>query len=119
MLGLVLGVAYALLATPVYRASTMVQVEESKGGAGTLLGDAASLFDIRSPASAEMQILRSRLVLGQTVQNVGLDVEVRPRYLPVFGSWLARYASGPSDPGFLNSSIRKTLVARRREVWRA
>lgn len=100
-LGLALGVAYALLATPVYRASTMVQVEESKGGAGTLLGEAASLFDIRSPASAEMQILRSRLVLGQTVQNLGLDVEVRPRYLPVFGPWLARYASEPSDPGLL------------------
>jgi tyrosine-protein kinase Etk/Wzc len=101
VLGLVLGLAYAMLATPVYRASTMVQVEESKGGAGTLLGDAASLFDIRSPASAEMQILRSRLVIGQTVQNLGLDVEVRPRYLPVFGPWLARHASEPSDPGFL------------------
>lgn len=101
VLGLVLGVVYALLATPVYRASTIVQVEESKGGAGTLLGEAASLFDIRSPASAEMQILRSRLVLGQTVQNLGLDVEVRPKYLPVFGPWLARYASAPSDPGFL------------------
>ena len=101
VLGLLAGVAYALLATPVYRASTMVQVEESKGGAGTLLGDAASLFDIRSPASAEMQILRSRLVLGQTVQNLDLDVEVKPRYLPVFGPWLARHASEASDPGFL------------------
>ncbi|MDR6534866.1 polysaccharide biosynthesis tyrosine autokinase [Variovorax soli] len=101
VLGLLAGVAYALLATPIYRASTMVQVEESKGGAGTLLGDAASLFDIRSPASAEMQILRSRLVLGQTVQNLGLDVEVKPRYLPVFGPWLARHASEASDPGFL------------------
>ena len=79
VLGLLVGVAYALLATPVYRASTMVQVEESKGGAGTLLGEAASLFDIRSPASAEMQILRSRLVLGQTVENLDLDVEVRPK----------------------------------------
>ncbi|VTU38677.1 Tyrosine-protein kinase wzc [Variovorax sp. PBL-H6] len=101
VLGLLFGVAYALLATPVFRASTMVQVEESKGGAGTLLGDAASLFDIRSPASAEMQILRSRLVLGQTVENLGLDVEVSPKYLPIFGSWLARHASEPSDPGFL------------------
>jgi tyrosine-protein kinase Etk/Wzc len=101
VLGLAVGVAYALLATPVYRASTMVQVEESKGGAGTLLGEAASLFDIRSPASAEMQILRSRLVLGQTVENLDLDVEVNPRYLPVVGPWLARRASEPSDPGFL------------------
>jgi len=101
VLGIAVGVAYALLATPIYRASTMVQVEESKGGAGTLLGEAASLFDIRSPASAEMQILRSRLVIGQTVQNLGLDLEVKPRYLPVLGPWLARHASEPSDPGFL------------------
>ena len=98
-----LGVAYALISTPVYQANTMVQVEESKGNgaAGNLLGEAASLFEIRSPASAEMQILRSRLVVGQAVQNLRLDLEVVPKYVPVLGRWLARRATEPSNPGFL------------------
>ncbi|WP_238136981.1 polysaccharide biosynthesis tyrosine autokinase [Variovorax sp. JS1663] len=99
--GIVVGVGYALLATPVYRADTMVQVEESKGGAGTLLGEASALFDIRSPASAEIQILRSRLVLVQAIQNLGLDIDLQPKYLPVVGRAMARLASEPSDPGFL------------------
>lgn len=95
-----LGLAYALLSTPIYEANTLIQVEESKsGGAGSLLGDAASLFEIRSPASAEMEILRSRLVVGQAVQNLQLDIELQPKYLPLIGRWLARRANQPSNPG--------------------
>lgn len=98
----VLGGAYAFFSTPVYEANTLIQVEESKGGnANSLLGDAASLFEIRSPASAEIEILRSRLVVGQTVQNLKLDLSVTPKYLPVIGRWLARRATEPSNPGFL------------------
>ncbi|MDM0053459.1 polysaccharide biosynthesis tyrosine autokinase [Variovorax sp. J22R115] len=100
-----IGLAYALISTPIYQANTMVQVEDSKGDmAGSMLGQASSLFDIRSPASAEMQILRSRLVVGQVVENLHLDVEVTPKYLPVLGRWLAKRAKEPSSPGFLGLS---------------
>jgi tyrosine-protein kinase Etk/Wzc len=97
-----LGGIYAFLSTPVYEANTLIQVEESKGGnANSLLGDAASLFEIRSPASAEMEILRSRLVVGQAVQNLQLDLSVTPKYIPFIGQWMARRATEPSNPGFL------------------
>ncbi len=101
-LAIVAGVAYALLSTPIYQANTLVQVEEKNalGGDGPL-GDMANLFEIRSPASAEMQILRSRLVVGQTVENLHLDLDVTPKYLPLVGRWLARRAKEPSEPGFL------------------
>lgn len=100
---IVFGLAYALFSTPVYEANTLIQVEQSKGGGsvGNLLGDASSLFDIQSPASAEMEILRSRLVVGQAVQNLQLDLSVTPKYFPVIGPWLARRATEPSNPGFL------------------
>ncbi len=61
LLALLLGGGYAFLTTPIYEANTLIQVEESKGGgsaAAGALGEAASLFEIRSPASAEMEILR-------------------------------------------------------------
>ena len=96
------GAAYALLSTPIYQANTLIQVEDStSGGVGSLLGDVGGMFDIKSPASAEMEILRSRLVLGQAVSNLQLDLAIEPKYLPVLGSWLSRRASGPSNPGFL------------------
>ena len=99
---LLIGAAYASLITPIYEANTLIQVEESKGGgAGSLLGEASSLFEIRSPASAEMEILRSRLVVGQAVQNLQLDLNVTPKYFPVIGEWLSRRGTQPSSAGVL------------------
>ncbi|NCN71006.1 MAG: polysaccharide biosynthesis tyrosine autokinase [Betaproteobacteria bacterium] len=102
---LALGVSYAFLATPIYEANTLIQVEDSKGsGAAGFLGDAASLFDIKSPATAELELLRSRLVVGRAVENLKLDLIVTPKYIPVVGRWLSRQATELSNPGFLGLS---------------
>ena len=103
-LALLLGGAYAVLTAPVYEANALIQVEETKENTSTTasaLGAAANLFEIRSPASAEMEILRSRLVVGQAVQSLHLDLSVWPKYIPLVGKWLAREATSPSEPGFL------------------
>ena len=99
---LALGGAYAFMATPIFEANSLIQVEDSKGGSvNSLLGDMGSMFDIKSPATAEIEILRSRLVVGQAVSNLQLDLNVSPKYVPVVGRWLARRATEPSTPGFL------------------
>ena len=98
---LLLGGAYAMLSRPVYEANTLLQVEDNKAGGGGAVGEAASLFDIKSSAPAEMEILRSRLVVGQAVDDLQLYVTASPRYLPYVGSWLARRATGLSTPGFM------------------
>lgn len=101
---LLVGGSYALLVTPIFEANTLIQVEESKAGSGAAagaLGEAASLFEIRSPATAEMEILRSRLMVSQAVQNLQLDLSVVPKYIPFVGSWLARSATALTTPGFL------------------
>jgi len=102
---MLIGGGYALMATPVYEANTLIQVEDSKGNPmGALMGEAGSLFDIKSQATAEIEILRSRLVVGQAVSNLQLDLTVTPKYLPVIGRWLARGKTQPSTPGFLGLS---------------
>jgi tyrosine-protein kinase Etk/Wzc len=102
---LALGGAYALMATPIFESNSLIQVEDSKsGGMGNLLGDMGSMFDIKSSATAEMEILRSRLVVGQAVTNLQLHLSVTPKYIPVVGRWLARRANGPSEPGFMGIS---------------
>ncbi|PUE28090.1 tyrosine protein kinase [Limnohabitans sp. Jir72] len=102
---MLVGGGYAIMATPIYEANTLIQVEDSKGNPmGALMGEAGSLFDIKSQATAEIEILRSRLVVGQAVSNLQLDLTVTPKYLPVIGRWLARGKTGPSNPGFLGLS---------------
>lgn len=102
---LVAGGGYALTATPIYEANTLIQVEDVKGNPlGGMMGEAGSLFDIKSQATAEIEILRSRLVVGQAVSNLQLDLAVAPKCAPVLGQWLARKATEPSNPGFLGMS---------------
>jgi tyrosine-protein kinase Etk/Wzc len=95
-----LGGAYAFISRPVFEANTLIQVEDGKPLAAGALGEAANLFDIKSPASAEMEILRSRLVLGQTVDTLQLNLSATPVYLPIVGGWLARFSTELSTPGF-------------------
>jgi tyrosine-protein kinase Etk/Wzc len=100
-LALTVGVAYAFLAKPVYESNLLIQVEDSASSAKSFLGEAASLFDVKTPATAEIEIIRSRMVIGQAVDATLLYIDARPRYLPVVGDWLARRAKALSEPGFL------------------
>jgi tyrosine-protein kinase Etk/Wzc len=100
-LALVIGIGYAVLARPIYESNLLIQVEDSAGSTKNLFGDAANLFDIKTPAAGEMEILRSRMVIGRAVDATKIYIEARPRYIPIVGSWLARRSSGLSNPGFL------------------
>lgn len=88
----VLGVAFAVLTPPIYQANALIQVEEKKGGMAAMTGMAemTEMFGTTSPAVTEIELLKSRAVLGQTVENLKLDVIVEPHYLPIFGRFLAR-----------------------------
>jgi tyrosine-protein kinase Etk/Wzc len=97
-----LGGAYAVVARPVYEANLLIQVEDNAGNAKDLLGPAAAnLFDGKSATSAELEIIRSRLVIGQAVDSAKLYITARPRYLPFIGAALARRAKDLSNPGLL------------------
>jgi tyrosine-protein kinase Etk/Wzc len=96
---LALGTGYAFLGKPVYESNLLIQVEDSATSAKSFLGEASSLFDVKTPASAEIEIIRSRMVLGQAVDNTLYYIDSRPRYVPVIGEWLARRAHGLSTPG--------------------
>ena len=98
---LVIGTAYALLATPIYQSNLLIQVEDSAPDAKNFLGDTANLFDVKTPATGEIQIIRSRMVIGGAIEAKQLYIDAEPRYLPVIGEWLSRRAKELSSPGFL------------------
>lgn len=76
ILSLICALLY-LRATPdTYAVDALVQVEENKGASAALLGDLSTMIDQKQPAQAEIEILRSRLVLGSVIQSLNLDLKI-------------------------------------------
>lgn len=94
-----LGAAYAFIATPIYQSNILVQVEDGAGSSGMMLGDLAGAFEMKSAATAEIEILRSRYVVTRAVNNARLDLTVTPKRFPVIGTWVARGKTEVSEPG--------------------
>jgi len=89
------GAVYALLAEPVYRADAMVQVEQKSGGLPGM-SEISEMFGSESAAVTEIELIKSRAVMGETVDELHLDIEIEPVQVPVIGNFLSRHASyGP------------------------
>ncbi|MGN0933068.1 polysaccharide biosynthesis tyrosine autokinase [Falsigemmobacter intermedius] len=91
--GILLGGFVILRATPLYEANSLLQLEERAsnlalpsamqemlGGGGT----AAALIE------TETEILRSRMVLGDAVRELGLVISAEPQPFPILGKLPAR-----------------------------
>jgi tyrosine-protein kinase Etk/Wzc len=97
---LVLGACYALFGPRVYEANVLIQVEDAERSGSP--GDAVvNGVNVKTPTSGEAEILKSRLVLGQAIENTKLYITAQPHYLPVVGAFMARHSKGLSTPGFL------------------
>lgn len=108
-LTLLIGLAYVTLATPVYRANLLVQVEDSAPDSKSFLNETTGMFEVKTPVSGEIQVLGSRMVLNAAAEQAGLQTSAQPRYLPLVGPWLARRAVGFSDPllgGYVSGTER-------------
>ena len=94
------GAAYAFLTPPVYRADALIQVEPPRQpqAENHVLAELASVFNVQATATAEIELLRSRLVVGEAADALQLHVTAEPNYLPLFGRWLASRADGLSNP---------------------
>jgi tyrosine-protein kinase Etk/Wzc len=95
------AVAYALLARPVYEASMLIHVEEATPAAAkNALTEAAAMFETKKAATAEMELLRSRTVVGPAVERLKLYIDARPDYFPLLGQFIADRRPGRlSEPG--------------------
>lgn len=91
----VLAVLYALLATPIYQANALIQVEQKQGNA--ILNSLTQMLPDAQPQSApEIALLQSRMILGKTVTDLDLQTVVKQKYFPIIGRGLAR-ALGESN----------------------
>ena len=83
--GLLLALVYVLVASPVYEANALVQIETNKQN--NILGDAQALLGGGggSKSDAEINLARSRMVLGRTVDEVKSDVVIAYKQMPIIG----------------------------------
>lgn len=79
------GIVYAVLSTPVYQATAMIQVED---GSASVPGfdDMAGMFESTSAAVTEIELLKSRSVIGEAVDTLKLDITAEPKLFPFIGN---------------------------------
>lgn len=84
-----LAIVYALFATPIYQANSLLQIEQKQGNA--LLDSLSQVLPNTQPQSApEIALLQSRMILGKTVDDLNLQAEIEQQYFPIFGKGWAR-----------------------------
>ncbi|MDB2384408.1 polysaccharide biosynthesis tyrosine autokinase [Endozoicomonas sp.] len=96
---------YLWVATPVYRADALVQVEGKKSPLGGLVEVSEALTG-DTPSEAEIEVLRSRFVLGDVVRSEKLNIVATPDDFPVFGKAVARRYRPEADAALtINSPV--------------
>ncbi len=90
---LAVTLVYLVLAPRTYKADALLRIDKNKALlAATIRSEANSTpAEAESPrAQREVEILRSRSVLGKVVENLNLAVETEPHFFPLIGETLAR-----------------------------
>ncbi|MCK4709331.1 MAG: polysaccharide biosynthesis tyrosine autokinase, partial [Gammaproteobacteria bacterium] len=89
------GLVYSISSTPIFRADALLQIEQGKRGfAGRdelamMMGQGES-----SSSTTEIELLKSRSLLGDVVESVGLTISVSAKRFPLIGGYLAAKYSG-------------------------
>lgn len=104
---LVAAVAYLALTPPTYEADALLQIEGSNSGILALPSSMTSLFAEDSSSLAEMEIVKSRQVLGAAVADLNLDWIAQPVLAPLIGQALVRFDLPLPQTGILAPYARK------------
>lgn len=104
------GVLYAVFSTPVYQATAMIQVE--KGGSSVPgLDDMAGMFESTSAAVTEIELLKSRSVIGEAVDALNLDIHAEPKIFPLIGARAFRKFTPINEDDIAEPSFGATSYA--------
>ena len=63
----IIGVFVAMWIRPVYQVDALLQIESKNNKTAGLMGSLGSLFATSSPAETEMELIKSRQVMGSAV----------------------------------------------------
>lgn len=86
----VLGFIYLLVSTPIYQVDALLKIESDSGSNFQLLGEASDIFGKDVSVMAEVELLKSRMILEKVVDSLDLDLNIKAHYFPMFGKAIAR-----------------------------
>ncbi len=89
---IVLAFIYAYGQTPIYKADALLQVEKKKAAIPGL-DEIAGLGGEDASVGTELEIIKSRKILGQAVKALKLDISAYPKRLPAFSNLYKRFIS--------------------------
>lgn len=89
-LALLVGLFYIADTPPTYQADSLLQLEE-RSNQLALPAAMQGLVDSSPQSATEIEIIRSRMVLGRVVADLNLDWIVEPAMAPLIGTILSRY----------------------------
>ncbi|EOE4445939.1 polysaccharide biosynthesis tyrosine autokinase [Providencia stuartii] len=76
---IVIGAAYSFLATPIYQANATLQYDKmSQVSLLDQMSDVMPFANSNSQADSEIEVIKSRMVLGKTVADLNLDIHTAP-----------------------------------------
>jgi tyrosine-protein kinase Etk/Wzc len=104
LFALFIGVAKSFLDQPVYKADSLLQIKEnsqSMAGLESLVGFA----ETNIPVQAEIELIKSRMILGKTIKNLHLDIIAKPKYLPFVGEAIARWFQQRNEDNIVSSPL--------------
>lgn len=88
-LSTLIALIYAIFVTPIFQADALVQIEQKQGNA--ILNSLSQVLPDSQPQSApEIALLQSRMILGKTVNDLNLQINVQRKYFPLIGRGYAR-----------------------------
>jgi tyrosine-protein kinase Etk/Wzc len=91
---LLVTVVYLVVAPRTYKADALLRIDKNKALLAAPLHSEVNQSPTEAEshrAQREVEILRSRSVLGKVVENLNLMVEYSPNYFPIIGEMLARW----------------------------
>lgn len=84
------------MATPIYQANALIQVEQKQGNA-ILSSLSQMLPDGQLQSAPEISLLQSRMILGKTVDDLNLQTQVEKEYFPIIGKGISRILNNKNE----------------------
>ena len=75
----IIGVFVAMWVRPVYQVDALLQIESKNNKPSGMMGSLGALFATSSPAETEMELIKSRQVMGAAVEKMRLDLVADPQ----------------------------------------
>lgn len=96
LLGIATGVYKSWIAAPVFESAALVEVESQKSGFAVGPEDMGSYSPYAMPQAitAQIEILKSRRILGEAAEQMGLTLVAQPRYSGRINATMARRYRG-------------------------